>query len=89
VPFVEGTLGLGLAGSAYKPDARVVAREFDFGAVLRAEAGATVQLVGRVGAVLSAGYDYAPVLSNQLDETHNDGGFHFGLGLRVRSLSGG
>ena len=50
--------------------------------------GVTAKLVGPLGVVLKVGYDYAPLLQNKLDQSHDDGGLSVGLALRLRGLRG-
>jgi hypothetical protein len=87
-PFVELDLGLARAHSEYKQESAGTAAEHHFGPLLRADIGFSLHLFWRFGLLFSGGYDYAPALANEFDQTHNDGGFHVGLGLRVRGLSG-
>jgi hypothetical protein len=89
VPFLELDLGLGLAKSDYEPPDAHTDSTFAFGPVLGASVGVTLKLFWRFGMILSGGYDYAPVLKNQIGDRHDDGGFHFGLGLRLRGLAEG
>jgi hypothetical protein len=75
-------VGLGLAHSKFEEDA-----ETQFGPVLSASGGIIVMPWKYVGAVLSVGYSYAPLLRNELDESRNSGGLQLGLGLRLRTWS--
>jgi hypothetical protein len=87
VPFLELDVGLAHARSKYQQKDVATVHESHFGPVLRADLGLTVHMFWRLGLVVSGGYDYAPALRNEFDEVHNDGGFHFALGLRVRGLT--
>jgi Caspase domain len=89
VPFGELDLGLGVASSHYQGPDQDESYHGHFGPVLRASLGATLHMFWRMGLILSAGYDYAPVLENLVGDTHDDGGFQLGLGLRLRGLAGG
>jgi hypothetical protein len=88
VPFAELGLGLGMARSSYKFETGSASIEHQFGPVLLAAVGATVHLFWRFGLVAKVGYDYAPVLKNELGQRHDDGGLNFSLALRMRGLQG-
>jgi Caspase domain len=88
LPFAEADLGLGLARSSYS-GVRGEDTQSYAGPVLRADLGAIAQLHRTLGFVLSGGYDFAPVLKNELDQKRNDGGLHLSIALRLRFLRKG
>jgi hypothetical protein len=87
VPFVELDLGLATSGSTYEQQPVGTAHERYNGYLLRADVGVTAHMFWRLGLLFMGGYDYAPALRNEFSQRHNDGGFHFSFGLRVRGLS--
>jgi hypothetical protein len=88
VPFIEADLGLAIARSNVY-SAGESHSEVQYGPMLRGDVGVTVHMGWRMGLYLSGGYDYAWALKNDVGQAHNDGGFHVGMGLRMRGLKGG
>jgi Caspase domain len=86
-PFVELGFGLGIANRSYEFMSET-AEDRQLGPVLLTALGVTAKLVGPLGVVLKVGYDYAPVLQNEFDQRHDDGGLSVGLALRLRGLRG-
>lgn len=89
VPFGELDVGFALGRTRFEgPDGDDSLR-VQYGPMVRGDLGVTAHMFWRVGLIVSGGYDYAPVLENLVGDTHDDGGFHVGLGLRLRGLAGG
>jgi len=87
-PFAELGVGLGIGRNAYKYESNDIVEESQFGPVVLAAIGTSVNLFWRIGLVAKVGYQYAPVLENLLDQGHDDGGLSFSLALRLRGLKG-
>lgn len=87
-PFAELGLGLGIGRDLYKYQDADKVEDKHFGPVVLAAIGTSVHLFWRIGLVAKVGYQYAPVIRNLLDETHDDGGLSFSLALRLRGLKG-
>lgn len=88
VGFVECDAGLGFSRSKLSGE-NVHSKNTDYGVVLRGSAGLTFGVWKYLGLYLSAGYTYAPVLSNRIGETHDDGGMTLASGIRIRGIKGG
>jgi hypothetical protein len=87
VPIVELDVGLGVARSElWGEDLSEVQRHY--GVALRGVTGFTVGVAEHYGLYTVVGYTFAPVLDNEIGETHDDGGFTLAAGLRMRSLKG-
>jgi hypothetical protein len=86
-PFAELGIGLGFAGNDFRFETSEDS-QWEFGPVVLAALGITAHLWWRIGLVLKVGYDYAPILSNKMNQNHDDGGLSLGLGLRLRGLRG-
>jgi hypothetical protein len=87
VPIVELDAGLGFARSElWGEDVSEVERHY--GVALRGVTGFTAGVSEHYGLYTVVGYTFAPVLDNEIGETHDDGGFTLAAGLRVRSLKG-
>jgi hypothetical protein len=80
--FVQLGTGVGLAHSTLDTDGEV-----QFGPVLSAAAGLYLMPWRTTGFVLQAMYAYAPLLVNELDETHDSGALIITAGLRFRLWS--
>lgn len=93
-PFVEiyaqAAFGLALGFTALKtgsPKAPTQGQETTdtaFGWVLGGHGGASVSLSRHLGLFVQGGYEYAPVFTNEIKETHNSGGPSTQVGLRAR-----
>jgi Caspase domain len=80
--FVQLGVGAGLAESTLRDDSQV-----QLGPVFNASAGLYLMPWRTTGFVLQAMYAYAPLLANELDETHDSGGLIITAGLRFRLWS--
>lgn len=75
-------LGLGIAHSKLETH-----EQNDVGPVLAGSAGVFYMPWYDFGFSFQATYAYAPVLDNELDETHDSGGLALTLGVRIRTWS--
>lgn len=82
--FAQLGAGAGLVHSELNGDA-----EDQFGPVLAGSLGLYIMPWKVFGFVLQGMYTYAPILSNELNETHNSGGLSVTTGLRFRIWSEG
>ncbi|MFT3925938.1 MAG: caspase family protein [Myxococcales bacterium] len=87
VGFAEGDVGLGIARTRMVGTG-VHSFDHDFGLVLRGLLGLTFGVAEYFGVYLAGGYTYAPVTSNLIGQTHNDGGVTIVTGVRVRGMKG-
>jgi hypothetical protein len=77
-------IGPGLGYVQSKLDGNV---EHDFGMLLSGTVGMSYTPASSFGFLVQAGYAYAPLLTNELDDTHDTGGLTISVGVRVRTWS--
>lgn len=88
VAVAELSLGVALAGTSYRYSGEDgdTASDLQLGPALRSAAGFTFGFNDHFGFYLMGGYALVRALSNDIGDTHDDGGFFGSFGLRLKSL---
>lgn len=87
VAIADLSVGLAISRSTYSYG-QEQERDWHFGPALRAAAGMTFAFNDHFGCYVQGGYAVVRALSNEIGDTHNDGGYFGSFGLRLHSLKG-
>jgi hypothetical protein len=72
--FTDGVVGLGIGRTTFVDQDDITTRETHFGPVMSVFAGVAMRVAGHVSFGAGGGYTYAPIISNDIGQRHDEGG---------------